>query len=500
MNRARLAVVAATLLVSYAYFFQSGGWNQNSRFDLTRAIVEQGMLRIDSYHKNTGDKAFFRGHFYSTKAPGLAFAAVPVVAAARPFVRAAGIEPSSPKGVDALLYLATVVTLALPTAVAGACLFQVALTLGASVGGGAFAAIAFGLATPMWCYATLFWGHALAAACLVFAFTAAVALREFDSPRCDLMFGTILGLATGWAVVTEYPAMPAAMMLVALALAHAWPSGRLRLLRIATGLAAGALPCAVALMGYQYGTFGSPFRVGYMYTINFASTMNEGFMGLTYPKWYVLRELLVGSFRGILPLAPIVGVAPLGFVLLWRRVGERKIAVVSVAIILYYVLLNAAFRDWHGGMTYGPRHLSPALPFLCIGLAPLWTRASSAFRVLLGALALFGAVMSLVAVSTTPMLPETLKNPVWDLLWPAFRVGDLSISPVESSLLDPKLHHLRTYAGYHPWNLGERAGLPGLFSLVPLFAVWAGALAAWVWLGRHKRELERDTSSKLVVS
>jgi len=485
MNRVRLAVVAATLLLSYAYFFQSGGWNQNSRFDLTRAIVEQRTLRIDSYHQNTGDKAFFRGHFYSTKAPGLAFAAVPVVAAARPFVRAAGL------GVDALLYLATVVTVALPTAIAGACLFQVALTLGASVGGAAFAAIAFGLATPIWCYATLFWGHALAAACLVFAFTAAVALREFDSPRCDFTFGAILGLATGWAAVTEYPATPPAAMLVALALTHAWPDGRLRLLRIATGLAAGVLPCLVVLLGYQYATFGSPFRVGYMYTVNFASTMNEGFMGLTYPKWYVLREILVGSYRGLLPLAPIVGVAPLGFVLLCKGVRAGKIAAVSIAIAVYYVLLNAAFRDWHGGMTYAPRHLSPALPFLCIGLAPLWTRATTAFRALLGGLALFGVVMSLIAVSTTPMPPETLKSPVSDLLWPAFRVGDLSISPVESSSLDPKLHHLRTYAGYHPWNLGERAGLSGLFSLAPLFAIWAGAAAAWVGLGRHERDLER---------
>jgi len=265
----------------------------------------------------------------------------------------------------------------------------------------------------------------------------------------------------------------------------------LRLLRIATGFAAGALPCLVALMGYQYATFGSPFRVGYMYTVNFASTMNEGFMGLTYPKWYVLREILVGSFRGLLPLAPILGAAPLGFVLLWRRVRARKIAAASVAIAVYYVLLNAAFRDWHGGMSYGPRHLSPALPFLCIALAPLWTRASPAFRVLLGALVLFGAVMSLIAVSTTPMLPETLKNPVRGLLGPAFRVGDLSLSPVESFLVEPKLHHVDTYAGYHPWNLGERAGLSGLFSLAPLFAVWSGAVAAWVWLGRHKPELER---------
>jgi len=35
-----LAIPACALLVSYAYFYQAGGWNQNSRFDLAVALVE----------------------------------------------------------------------------------------------------------------------------------------------------------------------------------------------------------------------------------------------------------------------------------------------------------------------------------------------------------------------------------------------------------------------------------------------------------------------------
>ena len=68
-NHKRALLIATLLFVSYAYFYAGGGWNQNSRFDLIRAIIEQGTLRIDAYHENTRDKAFFRGHYYSDKAP-----------------------------------------------------------------------------------------------------------------------------------------------------------------------------------------------------------------------------------------------------------------------------------------------------------------------------------------------------------------------------------------------------------------------------------------------
>lgn len=67
------------LLACYAYFLPRwADWNQNSRFDLVRAIVEKGTLAIDDYAANMGDHATINGHIYSDKAPGLSFAAVPI--------------------------------------------------------------------------------------------------------------------------------------------------------------------------------------------------------------------------------------------------------------------------------------------------------------------------------------------------------------------------------------------------------------------------------------
>src|SRR3984885_7477802 len=175
-------LIAATLLFSYSYFYGNrDGWNQASRFDLVRAIVEQHRLSIDTYHQNTNDKALWKGHFYSDKAPGLALTSVPVLEVVHLVLRAVHKDPSQAKSITAEMYLVTIICVALPSAVMASCLFLLALKLGASVNGAGFAAVTLGLATPFWCYATLFWGHALSVTCLFLAFSCAVSLREFDS-------------------------------------------------------------------------------------------------------------------------------------------------------------------------------------------------------------------------------------------------------------------------------------------------------------------------------
>ena len=453
-------LITATLLISFSYFPDlRGGWNQDSRFDLTRAIVENHSLYIDGYDENTGDKAFWEGHFYSDKAPGLALSAVPVLEAGRVALHAVQKDSSGPRTIVAERYLVTVVCVALPSALAAAALFLVAVKLGASVNGAGFAAVTFGLATPFWCYATLFWGHALSAACLFFAFASVVPLREFVSPQRDLLLGIFVGLMAGWATVTEFPAAPPAAVVAALALAYAWPGGGWRLFRVATGITIGVLPCLVVLMIYNALAFGSPFKLGYAISAHQGwPLMQQGFMGVTYPKANALREILVGRYRGLLPLAPIVGAAPFGLWLLWKQRNARGSALVVTAIAIYYILLNASYAVWYGGYSYGPRHLSPALPFLCLPVALLWTRSSLVFRSLLAVLAFCGVLVSLVAVSTNTLPPDYVKSPVQELLWPAFRAG-----------------HLQA-------NLGKLTGLQGLASLIPLLLFWSAAFTAWMWL------------------
>ena len=99
-HRKAAILLGAVIFLSFIYFYEGGGWNQNSRFDLLRAIVERHTLQIDAYHENTQDKAHFKGHYYSDKAPGLVFLAVPFALAARPALRIAGVDPGIGAGRD----------------------------------------------------------------------------------------------------------------------------------------------------------------------------------------------------------------------------------------------------------------------------------------------------------------------------------------------------------------------------------------------------------------
>jgi hypothetical protein len=47
----------AVTFIAFAYFHQGGGWNQNVRFAMVRAIVEEGNLWIDSYMVYIGGKS-----------------------------------------------------------------------------------------------------------------------------------------------------------------------------------------------------------------------------------------------------------------------------------------------------------------------------------------------------------------------------------------------------------------------------------------------------------
>jgi hypothetical protein len=467
------AVVFVWLFASYAYFYQAGGWNQNSRFDLVRAITNEHTLSIDPFMHSTGDKAFFEGHYYSDKAPGLALTAVPLVAAVRPLLRAFGGDPETYGGLALLSYLSTVLTAGLFTALAGVSLFTLCVELGASREGALFAALTFGLATPIWTLATIFIAHAFSAALLLFALHAATRIGNGDGSRA-VRQGAIVGLAAGWATVSDFPAALPAVLLAVLAAVRAWPLGRQRAARVLGALTLTALGCAAVLMTYQYACFGSPFHLAYSSEQGYEG-MRQGVFGVNLPKMDSLRELLFGAYRGVLPLAPTLAAAPLGLaIFLGQDARARGVAVVALSIASYYILLNAGYAYWEGGWSYGPRHLSPAIPFLCIGLAALWTAAPRVLRWVLATLSVYGATLTLVAVSTMPLPPANIQRPVTELLLPAFRAGDLALNTqsVAAGTVDTDFRaHREPKAAF---NLGMKMGLTGHPTLVPLAIIWLG--------------------------
>ena len=142
-------LIGLVAFASYAYFYEGGGWNQNTRFDLVRAIVERGTLSIDAYSENTGDRAFKDGHYYSDKAPGQPLLAVPAAGATRGIMHAIGVDPISARSLVAMSYVSTLFSVAFPTALSCACLYWIALRLGSGSNAAAFGALDMGLGTPI---------------------------------------------------------------------------------------------------------------------------------------------------------------------------------------------------------------------------------------------------------------------------------------------------------------------------------------------------------------
>ena len=183
LSRRSYVVVFLLGFVCYGYFRPPTSWNENSRFNLVRAIVERGSLNIDPYHGNTGDKSYFEGHYYSDKAPGTSFAAVPAYAAYFAFLKLSGAAPPAQQSgatpQDAPwssssylwgLHLASIASVALISAMGVMVFLFLASFFTREPRLALLATLAYGFASLALPYATVFYGHQLAASLLLMAF------------------------------------------------------------------------------------------------------------------------------------------------------------------------------------------------------------------------------------------------------------------------------------------------------------------------------------------
>lgn len=452
------AALFALVLGAYAYFYQAGGWNQNSRFDLVRAIVEDGSIRIDRFRKNTGDLSKRDGHYYCDKAPGVSWLAVPGYAVTH--------------GVGASLatsaWFAAVLAVGVPSAIAAVMLALLIGAMGARAGPACAASAAWSLATLAWPYGTLFYGHQTMAALLIIGFALVAIPRAKKQPASPLRL-VIAGAVLGYAVVVEYPAMLACVVIGVYTLVGFGP-------RAAGLLAAGAVPPAIALAAYHWAGFGGPLTLPYEFSTQPHRSMGF-FMGIGVPKPEALWHILLSDYRGLFFTAPWLLLAIPGGVQL-VRIGRAAEAAVCGAIVVLFVWLNASLVDWQGGWAMGARYLVPCLPFLVLAAAGLLVAppASRAARRAILAIAIAGVAWAgahmLIGTAVKPEVPVQIEQPFADYLYPRFFDGQLAVS---TQRIDMAGHPAR--GSRAAWNLGHRLGLGGAATLVPL-VIWMLACGA----------------------
>ena len=492
VKRPALALFALCF-AAYAYFYQAGGWNQNVRFDLVRSLVEQRTAAIDATYRNTGDLAC-RGpagrcltprpergdHAYADKAPGASWLAVPVHAVVHAL---AGSDAPSPGYLNTAAYVSTVWAVSLPSALAVALLYGQLGVLGLSPRSRAVFALAYGLGTLAVPYATLLYGHQLAAAFLLMAFAALAGARHGPrAPTPALLLGA--GALLGAAVVVEYPAALAVIPLCIYAALFVRPLSRLGWLVL------GMAGPGAALAAYHALVFGSPFALPY----DFSTQPHRGqgfFMGLGVPGWPALEHILITDYRGLFYSAPWLLLAVPGAVIMLRRARLRAEATVCISVALLFVWLNASLVDWQGGWAMGPRYLIPALPFLAVlaagtALWPGWQARGRGLRIGagLGLAALVGwsVFHMLVGAAVKPEVPVHIRRPFAQFLLARFYRGELAVNTQSIDAIAPS----RTGERF-AWNLGELIGLDGLASLVPLAIVTVAALGWLAWAVRQEQ-------------
>jgi hypothetical protein len=387
----RLALAAIVLVgLSYATMVQSFSWNQTSHYDLVRSL-NQGQTTIDQYQENTGDKAFYKGHWYSARAPGMALFSLPFYDAlnlvnAEAWTRAHVAPPNRPG--DEMVYLIGLWANVLPGFLLLLLVWRVAERY--EPGYGAAAAVALGLGTLVLPLSELLFSHVFTTFLSFAAFW--LMLRERDGPPSPMLLA-VAGLAMGYAFSSEYPTFFAALVLGGFLLSRrdAWsPRG---VLTRAGAYVAGGLVGIVPLLLYNKYAFGSWTHLAY----SNIPRQQQGFFGIDLPNLKVLATLLFDS-RGLFTISPVLVLGALGTGLLYKR-GKRAEALTITGIAVSYLAYNSGYYLPFGGGFMGPRFLDTLLPFLAFPIALALKRWP-------------GPTIAMAAISITATVIATITHPL----------------------------------------------------------------------------------------
>jgi len=495
------------LLVCYGYFLPKwADWGANSRADLVYALGDLGVLTIDAYHQNTGDKACYpgpydlatdtcTGHYYTDKSIGPSLVALPFyivfkgIAALPPvqnFIQSGrgigamsdtlnpdggGIRPEAVYELLALTFISFFAT-SVPSAILGVVVFLFATRFARNDFYAFILGLVYGLATIAFPYSNVLYQHQLAAFGMFVGF---YLLWRVIYENANLLWLWLVGVLFSLVVITEYP------VVIPLGIIFLWAAikmpNRLALYRVVLG----AIPLGLVFAAYNYAIFRTPMPVGYEYSTLWQDVHQTGFLSITLPNLATFLGLTISPFRGLFFLSPIL---LLGFVGLWYAWKDKKtdrsaIMVVSL-VIAFFLLFYSSSVMWWGGSTVGPRYLTPMVPFLALPIIFAFNRwLSSALN--------RAVIVVLIALSFLNVWIQTTSGQAFP---PAFTEDGATIT---NPLFQYSLPLLAQ--GNIARNYGLVIGLRGLLSFIPLIIVVATIYVIVPrWLTR--REQRQDLKSQ----
>jgi hypothetical protein len=306
-----------------------------------------------------------------------------------------------------------------------------------SIAEAAFFSVALG--SVLYGYGILFVGHTLAAGAAFGSFMLSLEARR--ERRATVKKAVLAGVLAGAVPLFSVGDYAVGLILVVNA-ALAFPRRSLAIV-----LGAALAPVSI-LAHHQLAAFGT------------FPHLPEGLVPTGFSE-QALLTLLFDRGVGLFPLTPLLIFSVVGFGRMLRAPGTRVDALVALSAALAALLLTATTTGWHGGWTFGPRHLSVIIPLLGWAAIPGVSLIAErlpriADVVALGTTAIAIAASGLPSVYY-PHLPPELGRPL------------------------VQLFGVLTGHDFAPDNVMNLWGMWGSASMFPLFALWTFVVgwAAW---------------------
>ena len=475
---APLLVILALYVLPLAGAPPATNPNELARIELGVAIADGARLDIGPVALAYGlseDVAHRGGRIYSDKAPGLSFLAAPVTLFLGPL-----LPPVPDTDLPAfwpLRHLLTLLLVVVPTS--GLAFVIVTCLPGTDPRRRSGLAVITALATPLWAYATVFFGHAPAAVLVTLAWV--LLLRPGTAERPPHRLHALLGgAAAGFAVTVEYPTVLLAGVIFGALIARRTP------LPILGWAVAGTIVGLLPAVAYHQLAFGSPWLTGYTFKAHteFQAIHARGVLGVSLPSLESLWGVLFSARRGLFFFSPILLLAPLGLWRMARHRGFRDVAPLSIAITIY-VFFAAGFVDWEAGWCAAARHLVPIVPLLAIPVLHALVNLGGKrwWDSLAAVLIAISGVNAALCIALTPFFPPQFKVPLAQLVLPSLTDGAGLNNIISAALGVPPIYVLIAIGAATVTALGWASSLVLRLPRRWVAAVFAATIAAQLlWL------------------
>lgn len=361
-------------LIFSLFVHWNDAWDFNSSFALIKAVVEEGKFEIDSYHQTTEAKFLFQKHYYTTMYPGLTFLISWVYALVRNF-----------SSIQIEKFSLVIFSNSLLASLSVILVYKISSFYIKDKKHRLFSALIYGIATPIFPYSRGLYPYipAIFLAFLSFFIFLKERKTKFKNKKIFILTGIFLGVASSIHLFT--------ILIACLLFFLILKEKKKCLLFFLTGYLLGFSPllfynisiftCFQNILNYYLLFYlnyilNKPLLINIPFgncpPLDVSKPLAAGWQPPSINILKILPRILFYPWNGIFFYYPILLFSIIGISNLYLK-GYKDESIFIILLFVLTCLYSASYR-WWGDLSFGPRRFLFSIPFLIIGLFPLFEK------------------------------------------------------------------------------------------------------------------------------